>query len=105
MLDKAETDCAHYYPLFLCAARSGLREGELISLKGIDIDFNGRFIDVRRNLSRKKIKKPKNGKSRRVDMSARLAPVLNDLLSRKRAAALRKEMEKPATERRDAATV
>src|SRR5262245_17333895 len=38
-------------------------------------------------------------------MSKKLAAVLNDLLSRKRAAALRKEMEKPAGERRDAASV
>jgi integrase len=85
MLDKAETDFAHYYPLFLCAPRSGLREGELIALKGIDLDFNGRFIDVQRNLSRGKITTPKNGKTRRVDMSTRLAAVLNDLLSKKRA--------------------
>src|SRR6266850_485307 len=103
MLDKAETDFAHYYPLFLCAPRSGLREGELIALKGIDLDFNGRFIDVQRNLSRGKITTPKNGKTRRVDMSTRLAAVLNDLLSKKRAAALRREMEKPTGERRDAA--
>src|SRR5262249_30474640 len=32
MLDKAEPDFAQYYPLFLCAPRSGLREGELIAL-------------------------------------------------------------------------
>jgi integrase len=105
MLDKAETDYAHYYPLFLCAPRAGLREGELIALKGIDLDFNGRFIDVQRNCSRGKITTPKNGKTRRVDMSKKLAAVLNDLLCRKRAAILRKEMEKPAGERRDAATV
>jgi len=105
MLDKAETDFAHYYPLFLCAPRAGLREGELISLKGIDLDFNGRFIDVQRNFSRAKITTPKNGKSRRVDMSNRLTAVLNDLLSKKRAAALRKEMAKEPGERRDAATV
>ncbi len=105
MLDKAETDYAHYYPLFLCAPRAGLREGELIALKGIDMDFNGRFIDVQRNCSRGKITTPKNGKTRRVDMSKKLAAVLNDLLSRKRAAVLRKELEKPAGERRDAATV
>lgn len=85
MLDKAETDYAHYYPLFLCAPRAGLREGELIALKGIDLDFNGRFIDVQRNCSRGKIPTPKNGKTRRVDMSKKLAAVLNDLLSRKRA--------------------
>jgi integrase len=105
MLDKAETDFAHYYPLFLCAPRAGLRKGELISLKGIDLDFNGRFIDAQRNLSRGKITTPKNGKSRRVDMSNRLTAVLNDLLSKKRAVALRKEMAKEPAERRDAAAV
>jgi integrase len=105
MLDKAETDFVHYYPLFLCAPRAGLREGELISLKGIDLDFNGRFIDVQRNFSRGKITTPKNGKSRRVDMSNRLTAVLDDLLSRKRAVALRKEMAKEPGERRDAAAV
>jgi integrase len=105
MLDKAEKDLPHYYPLFLCAPRAGLREGELIALKGIDIDFNGRFIDVQRNFSRGKITTPKNGKSRRVDMSARLAAVLSELLSKKRAAALRKEMAKELGERRDAAAV
>jgi integrase len=81
------------------------RAHELIALKGIDLDFNGRFIDVQRNLSRGKIKSPKNGKTRRVDMSKNLAAVLNDLLSKKRAAAVRRELEKPAGERRDAAAV
>jgi integrase len=38
-------------------------------------------------------------------MSKQLAAALGDLLSRKRAAALRKEMERPAGERRDAAEV
>jgi hypothetical protein len=38
-------------------------------------------------------------------MSKQLAAVLGDLISRKRATALHKEMEKPALERRDAAAV
>jgi integrase len=38
-------------------------------------------------------------------MSGQLAEALNDLLSKRRAEALRREMEKPAEERRDAATV
>jgi len=95
----------HYYPLFLCAPRTGIREGELVALKGIDVDFNGGFIHVQRNLSRGKISLPKNGKTRKVDMSAQLSTVLSDLLSKRRAEALRKEMEKSAEERRDAATV
>ena len=38
-------------------------------------------------------------------MSGQLADVLSELLSKRRAEALRNEMEKPAEERRDAATV
>jgi integrase len=95
----------HWYPLLLCAVRTGGRQGELFSLKGSDIDFNGGFIHVQRNLSRGEISTTKNGKDRRVDMSGQLAEVLSDLLSNRRAEAMRKEMEKPAEERRDAATV
>jgi integrase len=95
----------HYYPLFLCAPRTGIREGELVSLKGSDVDFHGRFIHVQRNLSRGKLSATKSGKDRKVDMSTQLAKVLSDLLSKRRAEALRKEMEKPAEERRDAATL
>ena len=105
LLDKAEKNLTHYYPLFLCAPRTGIRQGELIALKGIDLDFTNRLIDVQRNISRGKVTLPKNGKTRKVDMSKQLAAVLGDLLSRKRAAALRKEMENPADERRDAAAV
>ena len=96
---------AHWYPLFLCAPRTGIRQGELVSLKATDIDFNGRFICVQRNLSRGKISATKNGKARKVDMSTQLAEVLNEMMSHRRAEALRREMEKPAEERRDAATV
>ena len=105
MLQTASERTPHYYPLFLCAARTGIREGELVSLKGIDLDFNDRFIHVQRNLSRGKISVTKNGKDRKVDMSAQLAEVLNDMLSKRRAEALRREMEKPSEERRDAASV
>ena len=38
-------------------------------------------------------------------MSTQLAEVLNEMMSHRRAEALRREMEKPAEERRDAATV
>ena len=87
----------HWYPLFLCAPRTGIRQGELVSLKGTDIDFNGRFICVQRNLSRGKISATKNGKARKVDMSAQLTDILSDLLSRRRAEAVRREMESRLT--------
>jgi integrase len=84
---------AYWYPLFLCGPRTGIRQGELVSLKGTDIDFTGRFICVQRSLSRGKISTTKNGKWRKVDMSTKLAEVLSDLLSKRRADALRREME------------
>jgi integrase len=106
MLQTASTDKYRpYYALFLCAVRTGIRQGELVSLKGKDLDFNGRFVHVQRNLSRGSISATKNGKDRRVDMSRQLAETLNDMLSKRRAEALRREMEKPADDRRDAAIV
>lgn len=101
----SEKKYIHWYPLFLCAPRTGIREGELVTLKCTDVDFNGRFVHVQRNLSRGKISVTKNGKDRKVDMSAQLAEVLSDLLSKRRAEALRREMERPAEEHRGAATV
>ena len=53
-----------------------MRIGEALALKWGDIDFNGRFIHVQRGLSRMKIQTPKNGKTRRVDMSQQLAETL-----------------------------
>ena len=91
----------HWYPLFLCDCRTGLRMGELIALKGTDIDFNSRFVHVQRNLSRGKISATKNGKDRKVDMSNMLASVLSELLSARRSSALQEELKKPADERRD----
>ncbi len=91
----------HWYPLFLCACRTGLRMGELIALKGTDLDLNSRFIHVQRNLSRGKISVPKNGRDRKVDMSSMLAGTLTELLSSRRSKALQDEMKKAAGERRD----
>jgi len=100
-LKTAREKMEAYYPLFLCAARSGLREGELIGLRPYDLDFNGRFINVERNISRGKVTTPKNGKTRRVDMSLQLTNTLDALVAAGKAEAVRTEMEKPADERRE----
>jgi integrase len=96
---------SRFYPVLLCACRTGIRQGELVALKGIDVDFRGGFIHVQRNLSRGKISTTKNSKNRRVDMSTMLANTLDELLTKRRSEALREEMKKPADERRDAATI
>lgn len=54
-------------PFVSLLSRTGLRMGEAIGLQWGDVDFHGRFIDVRRTLSRGTISTPKSGKSRRVD--------------------------------------
>jgi integrase len=65
-----------YYPLFLTFARTGLRPGEGLGLQWQDINLTDRFINVRRTVGRYGIEAPKNGKSRRVDMSKQVASVL-----------------------------
>jgi integrase len=67
------------YPLFLCAVRTGLRQGELLGLQWVDIDFRGQFIEVQRTYARRRLGTPKNGESRRVDMSDGLAQALKEL--------------------------
>ena len=46
-----------------------MRLGELLGLEWGDIDFQGGFIEVRRAYVKGQITTPKNGKSRRMDMS------------------------------------
>jgi len=65
-----------YYPFFLTALRTGMRLGELVALKPGDLDFNGAFIEVRRAYTKGIIGRPKNGTSRKVDMSQQLQEIL-----------------------------
>ena len=66
-----------------------MRLGELLGLQWGDVDFHGRFIEVRHNLVARRITTPKNGKTRRVDMSTQLADTLRTLLTTRKAEALR----------------
>jgi integrase len=89
-----------YYPIMLCAFRYGIREGELIALKAMDVDFNGRFIEVRRTFYRGRITPPKGNEPRRVDMSIQLTNALDELIGKRKADALTRELQKPLAERR-----
>lgn len=68
-----------WYPVLLCALRTGMRIGELEALKWGDIDFTGRFIAVRRSARKRHVSSTKSGKRRRVDMSPLLAETLKAL--------------------------
>lgn len=90
LLDTVQAHYSSHYPLFLLLARTGMRIGEALAVKWDDIDFAGRFIDVKRSIVRGSISTPKSGKSRRVDMSLQLTEALrrHSLESKKKALAL-----------------
>jgi integrase len=94
--ETAQTHYPRYYPFFVCALRTGMREGELIALKPGDIDFNGGFIEVKRNSVRGTITTPKNGKTRRVDMSGQLAEVLKAHLTERKKETLKRGWKEPS---------
>lgn len=75
-LTLAKEKAPRLYPLFLCAARTGLRQGELLALQWDDVNSSGRFLEVRRSITHGAMTTPKSGESRRVDLSRELAATL-----------------------------
>ena len=81
-LEAAKKFYPDYHPLFLCALRAGLRQGELLGLKWGDLQFGesdldpNRFILVQRNLQAGRLISTKGHKRRRVDLSRELRKVL-----------------------------
>jgi integrase len=80
-----------HYPYFLCLARTGMREGEALGLHWEDIQLGQgandphRFLHVQRTYDpvHHTFNTPKNGKSRRVDMSQELRAALLELRNRR----------------------
>jgi integrase len=71
--------------LYLTAAQTGLRQGELRALQVLDVDFAADRIHVRRSAtvgSNAKIKAPKSGRVRSVPMTPDVAMALARLLQR-----------------------
>lgn len=91
-LDTARQQHARYYPFLLTLARAGLRLGEALALQWGDLDFHGRFIEVQRAFchTSRPILTPKNGKTRRVDMSTQLTETLSILLLERKKETLKK---------------
>jgi integrase len=88
LLQVAEAMYPQHYPMLMTLARTGMRVGEVLGLQWGDIDFHGRFITVRRGLSRGLEETPKSDKTRRVDMSGQLAVVLKNLKHERKVQAL-----------------
>ncbi len=70
--------------VFVVAAFTGLRMGELRALRWRDLDFTGRSIHVRRNYTHGKEHEPKSGKVRSVPVIDQAAVALDALSRRER---------------------
>ena len=88
-LDTCKQNYPDYYPMFLTLARTGMRLGEALGLQWGDIDFTGRFIEVRRAWVQRRVTTPKSGKTRRVDMTPQLAQTLKHLNTTRKEETLR----------------
>ena len=89
-LDTIKQEFPIHYPIFLTMARTGIRFGECLGLQWKDIDFENRFINIERGLSKGKIETPKSGQSRKVDMSRQLTQVLKELRHQRKVDTLKK---------------
>ena len=80
-----------HYPMFLTSLHTGLRSGEVIAMQWPDIDWSGKFIEVRRQVVRTKVTtlKTKNGR-RRVDLSDDLLETLAALKRKRQEEALKR---------------
>jgi integrase len=62
------------YALFVLALDTGMRQGELFALQWDNVDFDAGIVIVQRSLEeingKQRIKEPKSGKGRRIDLSA-----------------------------------
>jgi integrase len=66
--------------MYLTAAMTGLRQGELLALRWMDIDWNAKRVRVRRNVVRGELGTPKSKRSTRsVPLADRVAGELHRL--------------------------
>lgn len=77
---ESEQDAA----LFLTAAFTGLRMGELLALRWRDVDFAGSVVRVRASYAAGRLTTPKSGKVRSIPLAPDVAEVLARLGSRER---------------------
>jgi integrase len=75
----AAADCEQDATLYLTAAFTGLRFGELAALRWSDVDWQRDLIHVRRALARGVIAAPKSGKVRSVPMPPQVAQAVATL--------------------------
>src|SRR4051794_30175002 len=70
--------------IFLTAAFTGLRQGELVALRWRDVDFAGSYVRVTASYTNGELSTPKSGKVRSVPMAPEVAEALARLGQRER---------------------
>ena len=70
--------------IFLTAAFTGLRQGELVALRWRDVDFAGSYVRVTASYTNGELSTPKSGKVRSVPMAPEVAAALARLGQRER---------------------
>ena len=78
LLETAKSHHPRHYPILAAALYTGARQGELLALQWGDIDWRGKFIEIRRANWRGIISTSKSGKGRRVDLADHLAGILSE---------------------------
>ena len=71
-------------PLYLCAAMTGMRQGELVAARWLDIDWAARRVRVADNFTRGRFGTPKSDQGRSIPMADRLAGELERHFQRSR---------------------
>jgi integrase len=69
-------DCQVDAAIFLAAAFTGLRQGELVALRWRDVEFAGAYIRVTSSYTQGQLTTPKSGKVRSVPMAPEVAHAL-----------------------------
>ena len=73
-----------FAPFLVTLFSTGMRRGEAMGLQWADVNFDEGFLTIRRSVGTQGESTPKNGRSRRVQMTASLASDLFDLLAKRR---------------------
>ena len=86
LLDNASKFPFEAYTFFLVAVRTGLRVGELLALEWTDIDFESRFVEIKKSMrvATKQIGPPKNKKTRKVDLTLAVVQTLRKLQAQRK---------------------
>ncbi len=89
-LSSVETKDPAYYPLFLTAALTGMRRGELLGLKWGDVNWTNNQIHVRRSATADSLGKPKSSAGTRAII---VPPMLISVLRKHRLASPASEQD------------